>query len=506
MTLERIVFTRCRCWTGGAGLGLTSAVSIDEGRIAALGDEASRAGWRHIDLGGRVVLPGLIDAHCHLTAAASRRLRVGLADCPSLDAVLDAVAGWGAAHPGDEWVRGWGWDHYRWEDSALPSRHDLDRVIPDQPVWLSRRDGHSAWLNTLAMRRLGPLPDASEDLLPCDDRGPVGIVRETLMDELALRLPIYPMDAHFRVLMAEQEHLLSQGIVGVHTVERARGVEVLDHAAGQGALTFTMYIMGEGIPPEECHRCGASVEIQGYKLFVDGSLGSGTAWMMGDAGTTGTPVIAGEELDARVRAALEQGLDPCIHAIGDRAVRDVLDVFGRYAPHHRERAFRIEHVQHLDRGDCSRIVAPNLYLSVQPCQLLSDRPLIDRLPARPHRLDYAFETMVKAGATLLMGTDFPIEPSDPWRNIAAALDRCGEGETPWHGDERLAWPTVLDAYTAVPARMAGWRDVGVLAPGYAANFVVVDRDPGQGAPWNQTVHLTVKNGEVLFSDGSIDLG
>ncbi|MCU0611765.1 MAG: amidohydrolase [Candidatus Eisenbacteria bacterium] len=505
MTAKKLVFAGCRCWTGQDS-SPASAIAVDRGTIAAVGAQATMPPWPQVDLGGRTVMPGLVDSHCHLTSAATRRLRVGLAACVSLDHVLRDVCAWGASHQGDEWIRGWGWDQHRWVAPTLPSRHDLDRVVRDRPVWLARRDGHSAWLNTLAMERLGAPESAPADLLPLDaDGSPVGIVRETLMDDLALRLPAHPENVHARVVMEEQDHLLSEGIVGVHTVERARGIGVLNRVAAGNDLRLRIYVMAEAIQPEECLQPDVPISPGGFKLFVDGSLGSGTAWMLGDDGTTGTPVTTGAELAGKVQAALEHGLDPCVHAIGDRAVREVADVFEGRRVSHPERFFRIEHVQHLDASDLSRLIGPNLLLSVQPCHLLSDRPVVAALPARPGRLDFAFGTMLAAGGNLLMGTDFPIEPSDPWRNIAAALERCDEGERPWHGEERLAWPAVLRAYSAAPSRMARWGRTGVLAPGFAADLLVVERDPGVAAPWHQRVCLTMIGGDPVYSDGSIDL-
>lgn len=505
MTHGRVVFTGCTCWSGALPHAPTHALAIEAGRVQGLGDAALASGGRRLDLKGRTILPGLIDSHCHLTAAASHRLRVGLGTCASLEAAVDAVARWALAHPEDEWIRGWGWDHWAWERPALPSRLDLDRVIPDRPVWLTRRDGHSAWLNTAAMERLGLPSSAPADLLPLDEHDvPRGIVRETLMDDLAAMLPPYPLDLHAHVVRDEEAHLLSEGIVGVHTVERTRGIDVLRHAAEHGGLRIRLYVMAEGVAPEEAATHGLIPSPAAFKLFVDGSLGSGTAWMCGTSGaTTGTPVTAGEELDGKVHGALDHRLDVCAHAIGDRAVREVLDVFERYRDSYPDRVFRIEHAQHVNRPDMPRLAG--LFLSIQPCHLLSDRPMIARLPSRDDRRDYAYGSMARAGAHLLMGTDFPIEPSDPWRNIAAAMDRCGEGEDPWLPEERLSWPTVLEAYTRMPARAARWAGMGTLTPGSPANLIVVERDPGRQAPWHQHVCLTMVGGAVAFSDGSIDV-
>ncbi len=500
MMREPVTFVNCTCWVSPGSL--VHAVAIEGGRVDAVGEAALGRG-RRVDLQGRTVLPGLIDAHCHLTSSAARRLRVDLSSCASLEEVLEGLRTWRATHPDEAWIRGWGWDHHRWRPSRLPSREDLDRAVPDRPVWCSRRDGHSAVLNSVALELLGVSPGASPDLLPVDAEGtPTGIVRETLMDDLASRLPPVSVSDHSRALREEARALYALGITGVHTVERARGIELLS-LVGEELLLRT-YIMAEGLAPDEVRQTPAC-RIGGFKLFVDGSLGSGTAWMRTDGGAVGVPVTTGCHLRERVEEALDHGLDPCVHAIGDLAVHEVAEVFRPLMRRYPSRVFRIEHAQHVDEADIPLLVGDNLFLSVQPCHLLNDRHLVDALPRRPTRRDFAFFTLASAGARLLLGTDFPIEPSDPWRNMAAALQRCAEGEEPWRPHERLGWDAVLAGYTASPAVAARWHDVGTLRPGASADLIVVEEDPSRAPPWHQRVCLTIVAGRVVHTDGSIDL-
>jgi len=290
-------------------------------------------------------------------------------------------------------------------------------------------------------------------------------------------------------------------------MERSNGLRILGRLASRGQLGLKTYLAAEGVPAQELKERVFDVYPQGFKLFADGSLGSGTAWMTepGSSETSGIAITVGAELDAQVRLALDLGLDPCVHAIGNRAVREVLDVFTPYYERYPSRKFRIEHAQHIDAADMERVGIGNLALSVQPCHLLSDVRVLEDFSSSGDRLDYAYKTMINRGATLLMGTDLPIEPADPWRNISAAMERCEEGGRPWSPGERLDFEDVLLAYTSAPAEAAGWSESGTLTPGKEASFVVVEKDPASGPPWGQKVVLTVSKGEVLFSDGTLHL-
>jgi len=207
--IGRVVLTDSTVRTA-APMGTTDALAIDGEVIADVGSAALQKpkDWPRISLEGRVVLPGLIDAHVHLTGSAAARLRLNLENCVSLEEVMEKVAGWVEEHPEGEWILGAGWDDSLWEDRFLPSLTILDDIVKDRPTFLTRRDRHSAWLNSAAMERLGHRVSASQDLLPKDQDGRLtGIVRETLLDEFSAKLP--PMDEErlFHALIEEQEHL-----------------------------------------------------------------------------------------------------------------------------------------------------------------------------------------------------------------------------------------------------------------------------------------------------------
>jgi predicted amidohydrolase YtcJ len=512
-----VVFCDCKVWTGDRSAPETDAVAVEGLVVSALGPAAldKPKDWRRIRLEGRTVLPGLIDSHIHLLSLAANRLKLRLDDARSLEQAVAAVRTWAEGRPDDEWIAGRGWDHHVWADPVLPTRHDLDRVVGDRPVYLTRKDGHSAWVNSAALARVRVPDDASAELLPRDEHGaPLGIVREELMGRFSGQVPQPDEERLMAALIEEQEHLLSLGVIGVHVMEGSETLEMLNRMAADGQLQLKAYVApGAGTPEEDLRERweGMPVRPQGLKIFVDGSLGSGTAWMLepDSSGSQGVAVTWGDELRAQVEMALRLGLDPCVHAIGDRAIRETLDAFEPFMAEHPERCFRIEHAQFIDPADMARVKAPNLALSVQPCHVLEDQHIVERLSPIPRSLAYAYGSMVAVGATLLMGTDAPVEPVDPWRNIAAAMHRAEQAGSPWHPEDKLDWEAILEAYCVAPARVAArtraraGRPAGTLAPGSDANLIVVERDPGAGPPWEQKVALTVIEGRAVFSDASI---
>jgi len=509
--LGEVVFRDCKVRTGDPSRPEADALAVESGVVSALGDAALAKPdqWHRISLEGRVVLPGLIDSHVHLLSTASRRLKPALDGARSLEEALAAVRKWAEDHPDDEWIVGRGWDHHVWRHPVLPTCADLDSVLGDRPVYLTRKDGHSAWVNSAALKRVRIPEDAPAELLPRDEHGaPLGIVRETLMGEFSAQLPEPDEEQLLAAVVDEQEHLWSLGVIGVHIMDGAQTLELLNTMAAEGQLRLKVYVAaGAGLPEDDLrHKWdGMRVRPQGLKMFVDGSLGSGTAWMLepDSAEGIGVAALSGEQFRAQVDKALRLGLDPCVHAIGDRAVREVLDTFEPLMSERPERFFRIEHAQFIDPTDMARVGASNLALSVQPCHLLEDQHIMERVAPNHRYFAYAYASMAAHGATLLMGTDAPVEPLDPWRNIAAAMERAEEGVRAWHPEERLTWDQILEAYSAAPARVARWTNAGLLAPGKEASLVVVEQDPAAGAPWRQRVSLTVVEGRVVFRDGSI---
>jgi predicted amidohydrolase YtcJ len=502
-----IVFTDCTVWLGDGSPMPTDSLALKGERVAAVGPAAlvQPISWPRISLNGSTILPGLIDSHVHLTTAAKKRTQLSLETCSSASDVLQVLKGWADSHGHDAWIVGSGWDDSGWKEAGVLSRHVLDSIVPERPVALVRRDRHSAVLNSEALKRVDAAEGASSALAPRDETGDLlGIVREGLLDEVFKHVPRIPRERFLEALSEEQRHLWSLGITGVHSVERMPSAELLEEFSTQNKLGLRLYVAGEGSSARDWASLTRQVRVQGMKWYADGSLGSETAWMLSPNGTTaGLPLMRGADLSAAVAEALQAGLNPHVHAIGDGAVHEVLDVYEPLLSHHPLRSFRIEHVQHISKSDLTRLKHSNLILSVQPCHLLSDQNAMARVPRNPGRLDYAYHSMLQHGATLIFGTDLPIEPANPWRNIGAAMVRCEDGGAPIDVNETVDWHNVLSAYTRLPAHVAGWHETGQLTPGRHADLVIVRHDPSAEPTTEQEVEITMFKGRVVHSSGSI---
>jgi hypothetical protein len=478
---------------------LASGLRTEGGRITHVFDvgESPRAGLdgERIDLGGATVLPGLADAHTHLQAlgAASRQLdlRAATSEAEAADMVREAAA---SAPPG-RWIRGRGWDQNAWPGGAMPGRAALDRVAPDTPVVLARVDGHALWVNGCALARAGisastPDPEGGEILR--DARGaPSGVLVDAAADRLEARLPAPGADEVRADLLAALELCRRAGLTAVHDLgtgpEALAALRALERER-RLPLRVAVYLGGRWEQVEAALRGpierGGLLHVVGVKLFADGALGSRGAALLEPyadrPGATGLMVTPPAELARRARVVDEAGLQVAIHAIGDRANRAALDAIAALGPRSRPR-HRIEHAQVVAPGDLPRFGALGVVASVQPAHATSD---MGWAPARlgPRRLAsaYAWRSLLRAGATLVLGSDAPVESHDPWRGVHAAVTRQDPAGAPAGGflpGERITVAEALEALCVAPAAAAGDDGPAGIRPGARADLTVVDLDP-----------------------------
>jgi predicted amidohydrolase YtcJ len=484
-------------------------LAIEAGRILASGrgtppSFAGLALTRH-DLGGRVVLPGLTDAHLHLQLYARS---LTLVDCAGISraAVLERVAARAAITPPGAWIVGHGWNQNAWPE-GFGSAADLDAVAPAHPVYLTAHSLHVGWANSLALRRAGlraDSPDPDGGRLGRDPRGALdGILFEGAMTPLEDALPTPTLAEVTAAIRAAQPHLWALGVTGVHDFDRRLAFQALQrlHQAGELRLRVVQSLPREAISAaaevglasglgDDFLRLGA------VKLFSDGALGPHTAAMLqpfeDDPANRGMLLIDAEELFELGRQAGETGLPIAVHAIGDAANHAMLDGFtqlraweaaeGRPALRH-----RIEHVQLLHPADASRLAALGVIASMQPIHATSDMDMAERLwgPRTAHA--YGWRTQLDHGARLVFGSDAPVEAPNPFWGLHAAVTRQRRDGRPgpdgWHGAQRLTLGEALHAYTTGPAYAAGMEDrLGRLAPGCLADLIVLPRDPFSLAP------------------------
>jgi len=506
---------------------VAEALAVARGRIQAVGplrevEGIVGRGWRRVDLGGRTVLPGFQDAHLHLLGFGLVLWRVRLDGAGSLAGCVRLAAEYTRGKPPGTWVVGKGWNYNSWPERRLPTRWDLDSLIPDHPVVLSSKDGHSVWANTRAIREAGVPEDALDPeggQIVRDERGRMtGVFRERAARLIWRAVPDPSLEERTRALLRAQEELHRMGVVAVHTMEGKECLEALQELRRRGELSLrtVVYLPEDAIDPasELGVRSGfgdALLRMGGIKLFADGALGGQTAALfepycgMGDY--RGILVQEPEELREKVVRASEAGLDVAVHAIGDRAVSLTLDALEAALPHIRKQGLRprIEHVQLVREGDFGRMARLGIIASMQPSHAASDRPIADRYWGERCRRAYAWRSISEAGVPLAFGSDAPVEPPDPLFGLYVALTRKDEmGEPPggWYPEQCLSLTEALRAYTSGVAFAGGTEgESGTLEPGKHADFVVLSDDPF-GVPPEALreieVEATFFNGEQVF--------
>jgi predicted amidohydrolase YtcJ len=527
MTQPNLVLYNASIHTMDPQKPIASAVAISDDRIAAVGDGDSLCrsiapGGQAIDLNGRTVIPGLIDAHLHFTSYSLRLDLINIHELPSLEETLARVAERALISKPGTWVRGGGWNCNLWSDGAFPSRHDLDRVAPDNPVALSSKDGHSLWINTraMALAMIGPdTPDVPGGSIFRDPSGmPTGIVQE---NAIGLVSAVFPQPTHEEMVAAckrgiDRAHRV--GLTGIHNCEGAAALAVFQDLARRGELS--MRVLAH--IPEDALEAAIAVGLRdgfgsewvrtvGIKAFSDGALGSRSAWMLAPyedhPENLGIPTTTPEALRRLVRTANEAGLGVAIHAIGDAANRTVLDAIAdaRSSGAAQVRN-RIEHVQLLHADDIPRLAQLGVVASMQPIHATADIDIVERYWGRRGSTSYAWRSLLDAGTVIAFGSDAPVESISPLVGIHAAVTRRRADGYPgpdgWYPKQRLTVDEAVYAYTMGAAYAGGEEHLkGSLAPGKLADLVILDQDIFTVAPMDilQTRVLgTVVGGEFAY--------
>ncbi len=441
-----------------------------------------------VNLGGRCVLPGFADAHVHFLQWALVQRQVRLEGTQSLQEAVARVAEAARAAPPDRWVRGRGWRAGDWRPPVEPTKEALDAACGARPVALMAHDGHSLWVSSAALAVAQGDLDCPGGLVERDERGePTGILRE----QAAWRF----WQRHVLASVSEQEW--EEALRAALKVAAARGLTAIHDKDGslgalarfqrlheQGALTLRVW---QSLPHEQLDsiaRLGLRPGLGdghlrlGYlKVFMDGTLGSGTARMLDGSGVE---ITSRAELEEIVRRAASVGWPVAVHAIGDQANRDALDAFERTQEAWRPQGLRqrIEHAQCLAPEDIPRFAALGIAASVQFSHAPSDQDLAERLWAGRLEGAYAYRALVESGALVANGSDAPVEELDPLAGLRAAVLRTLDERPPWRPEQALTVEQALYAATVAPAWLSGdERRRGKLLPGYLADLVVLDRDP-----------------------------
>ena len=447
--------------------------------------ETALASPEVIDLGGRVVVPGFTDSHVHFPTWALAQSEVKLDGCASLEEALDRIRS--APRPEDgRWLRGFGWRSGDWRPHREPTHADLDAITGDVPAAMIAKDYHSIWLSSAALALAGGDLEVEGGVVERDASGdPTGVLREEAAWRFKERYMVWPDEEYLEAMRAGVRVANERGVTAVHDKDGWLGaLRLWRQLEERGLLTLRVW---QSIPHEKLDDA-ASIGMRsgmgsphlrlGYlKVFMDGTLGSQTAWML-DGG--GVRITSGAQLAEIVRRGAEAGFPVAVHAIGDRANREALDAFERTRPlwHAKGLRQRIEHAQLLAPDDLPRFAALGVACSVQFSHAPSDRDLADEFWTAKTDGAYAFRSLLESGAAVANGSDAPIEELDPLAGIRAGVRRTIDERPAWHPEQALTVEQAFHATSVTPAWLAGdERKRGTLIPGHLADLVVLDRDP-----------------------------
>jgi predicted amidohydrolase YtcJ len=446
--------------------------------------ETALASPEVVDLGGRVVLPGFSDSHVHFPTWALAQNEVGLDGCGSLDEALGRLRDV-AVQPG-RWLRGYGWRSGDWQPQRDPTRQDLDAITGETPAGLIAKDYHSLWLNSAALALAGGDLEVQGGVVERDTNGePTGILREEAAWRFKERHMIVSDEDYLEAMRAGVRLANTRGVTAVHDKDGWLGaLRLWQQLEERGQLSLRVW---QSIPHDSLEAAkevglrsgiGSPYLRLGYlKVFMDGTLGSQTAWMLDGSGVQ---ITSGEELAEIVRRGAEAGFPVGVHAIGDRANREALDAFAETRDVWQPRGLRqrIEHCQLLSPEDLPRFAELGIACSVQFSHAPSDRDLADEFWAGKTEGAYAFGSLLASGARLMNGSDAPIEELDPLAGVRAGVRRTIDERPAWHADEALTVAQAFEATCVAPAWLAREeRKRGTLIPGHDADLVVLDRDP-----------------------------
>jgi hypothetical protein len=527
-----------RIYLGAPDWQSVEAMLVRDGRVVATGGVRRLEGMvregmlERVRLDGGVAVPGLQDAHGHLEGYGAALETVDLRGATSLDEVIERVVRTATGYARGTWIEGRGWDQNLWPEKAFPHHAALSARVPDHPVLLRRVDGHAALANARALEIAGldgqgldphPVP-GGQHILDADGRSS-GVLIDAAMGLVSSHIAAPDDATRVRRILRAQEALLADGLTAVHDMGVPLStVLLLEQLRSEGRLSLRMveYLSGgaglsatvlDGFPLAPDRR--DQLAVVGVKIYVDGALGSRGAALLADYSddpeNRGLMMVSPEELEGRISLCAAAGLQPAVHAIGDRGNRAVLDAYA--AELARNPGFaalrpRIEHAQVVAPVDWARFARLGVIPSMQPTHCTSD------MPWAPERLGdervggaYAWRQLAPDTSTLAFGSDFPVESPAPLEGLYAAVTRRTKAGEPPQGfpdrAQRLTIREALAAFTTGAAYAAHQEDRrGRLHPGYFADMTVLDRDPltiPSEDLLRTKVVMTVVNGEVVYS-------
>ena len=538
MSIDKIFFN-AKVHTQDPANPSCSAVAIMGSKIFAAGSDKAildlaDKSTEKINLNGRCVLPGLVDSHLHFESYALGLQGIDLVDIADLEQTLAVVQEGAKTYQEDEWVEGRGWNQSLWPGGAFPTAWDLDQIEPNRPVLLGHRSGHAAWVNSKAIE-ISKLDKVSHDpkggVIQRDDLGkPTGILFEKAMKLVSDCVPKPTVREISEAMINAQRYALRAGLTGVHDFDKRRCFLAFQELRRRGDLRIRVV---KSIERKRLHHAvgvGLTtgfgddwIRIGSLKLFADGALGPRTASMIdpyeGEDDNQGIIVIDKEEMFSLVSEASRQGISVAVHAIGDKANHDVLDVFEAVAndrdadkPEDHSKSsklrHRIEHAQILHQSDLARFAELDVIASMQPIHATVDMEMAESHWGSRCEYSYAWRSLIDLGATMVYGSDAPVESIKPLDGIHAAVSRTREEASPesagWIPKQRITVKEAVAGYT-IGAAIASGREgyMGQIKAGFLADLTILDRDIFEINPQDipsAGVAGTVVDGQIMYQN------
>jgi len=529
-----LIITNAKVWTVDKAHPSAQAVAVLGDRIVAVGSNADVDVWRGtgtkvIDAGGKLVLPGFNDAHVHFVSGGLQLESVQLNDATGKQEFVRRIAAQAKKTPKGEWIQGGDWDETKWSPVSLPTKELIDPVTPDNPVFVSRYDGHSALANSAALRLAGitsQTPDPPGGVIVRDAQGnPTGDLKDAATDIVFKVIPPLSHEQRLRAVRRALEYAASLGVTSVQNMDPdyadiAAYAELLQN----GELTTRIYAaplidqVDDQVKIGIRHAFGGPfLRIGAVKAFADGSLGSRTAYFFEPfTDEPGNHGLLGEEMQPlslmrdRMMKADAAGLQICTHAIGDQAISIILDLYADIVKAHgqMDRRLRIEHAQHMAAKDFDRFAQLNVIASVQPYHAIDDGRWAEGYIGHDRASrTYAFRTFLNHGVHLAFGTDWDVAPLNPLSTMYAAVTRAtldGKNPNGWFPEQKLTVAEAVEAYTMGSAYAEFQENVkGSIAPGKLADMVMLSDDIFSVDPAkirDMKVLKTIVGGKVIWDE------
>jgi predicted amidohydrolase YtcJ len=536
-----LVVLNGKVWTVDPAKPLAGALAVVGDRIVAVGTNEEIQKWvgpntRTIDARGNTVLPGLIDAHVHFSTGGFDISGVQLKDARTREEFAQRIGEQAKKLAKGEWILGGTWDHENWPGAPLPTREWIDALTPDNPVFVSRYDGHMALANSLALKLAGvtrntPTP-AGGEIVKDKNGEPTGVFKDAATSLVERVIPAPSEEQLTRAIRAALAEAARFGVTSVHDISSAADVRVYQQLLARGELTARIYCITPIQQWEAPARTGIRAKfgndflhVGALKGFADGSLGSTTALFfepyLDAPDTTGLPnqmMFPEGNMLKMALGADAAGLQLAIHAIGDKAIRLILDIYAEVEKQHGRRdmrgdsypnsarRWRIEHAQHMHPDDFAKFARLGVIASMQPYHAIDDGRWAERRIGRERgKTTYAFRTSLDRGVRLAFGSDWTVAPLNPMTGLYAAVTRATlDGKNPggWYPEQKISLAEAIEAYTMGSAYAEfAEKEKGSLTPGKFADIVVLDADLFALAPEkikDVKVMSTVVGGKVVY--------